>query len=353
MKTIKRELAHVGMFGSDGTVVTKQDLADVADTFDGKGPVTLGHKLADWMPKFGNTTHVELDASGDSLSGDLEINDVLSDAVDEKFYEDLSIGMKRRASDGKRYLHHVAFLGAVPPKIRDLKVFSDLGVEFYGDDEDVVLFTDAPQTATPSIVPPAPGPAAPSDTPQDVADALRRIADKGRAGWAFEDVTKALAELTSIATEMVINGAKIPDSLREPVQGFADQLSKIKTTGEAGKEEDVEAKEENERLKKELADSKAANLVTAKEGLKTAMEGRIPKAQQGLVLELADRLQDVDTIELADSESGTKEKVSSLEVLRRVLASIPKPVVEGRVDLGDGHEQTDGKPAARISFDKA
>ena len=68
MRTIKCELAHVGMFGSDGPVVTKQGLADVVDdTFDGKGPVTLSHKLADWMPKFGNTTHVELDASGDSL----------------------------------------------------------------------------------------------------------------------------------------------------------------------------------------------------------------------------------------------------------------------------------------------
>jgi hypothetical protein len=346
MKTIKRELVHVGMFGSDGTVVTKQDLADINETFDGKGPVTLGHKLVDWMPKFGNTTNVDLNASGESLAGKLEINDVLADAVDEKFYEDISIGMKRRASDGKRYLHHVAFLGAVPPKIRDLKTFSDLGIEFCGDDEGVVLFSDAQQA-------PAPDPAAPSDTPQDIADALRRIADKGRAGWAFEDVTKALAELTSIATEMLVNGAKIPDSLKDPMQNFADQLLKNKATGEAGKEEDVEAKEENERLKKELADSKAANLVTAKEGLKTAMEGRIPKAQQGLVLELADRLQDVDTIELADSESGTKEKVSGLEVLRRVLASIPKPVVEGRMNLGDGDEKPDGKPAVRISFDKA
>jgi hypothetical protein len=75
------------------------------------------------------------------------------------------------------------------------------------------------------------------------------------------------------------------------------------------------------------------------------MEGRIPKARQGLVLELADRLGDSECIELADDADPTKKtKVSSLEVLRRVVESIPKPVAEGRVDLGDPGESPEGKP---------
>jgi hypothetical protein len=338
MKTIKRELAHVGMFGSDGTKITKQDLADCAETFDGKCPVSLGHKLADYLPKFGNVSKVALTSDGESLSGDVELHDLLADAVDEKFYEDVSVGINTRKVDGKRYLHHLAYLGAVPPKIRDLKVFADLGAFYCGDDEGVVEFSEAPLAP---VLPPQPS--SPPDTPQDVADALRRIADKGRAGWAFEDVTKALAELTSIATEMLVNGAKIPDALREPVQAFADQIAQ--TAGPAGEEEDVELKEENEHLKQELADSKATVLASAKEGIKTAMEGRIPKARQGLVLELADRLGDSECIELADDADPTKKtKVSSLEVLRRVVESIPKPVAEGRVDLGDPGESPEGKP---------
>lgn len=144
MKTIKRELAHVGMFGQsgNGVQVTKQDLAEVASTFDGKAPISLGHKLADWMPKFGDVTKVELSADGESLSGELAVHDVLADAIDEKFYEHLSVGLPRRASDGKRYLHHVAFLGAIPPKIRDLKVFSDLGVLHFGDEAQQDVFAD-------------------------------------------------------------------------------------------------------------------------------------------------------------------------------------------------------------------
>jgi len=81
MKTIKRELAHIGMFGPDEIVITKAYLADCAETFDGKCPVSLGHKLADWMPKFGNVKSVELLENDESLSGDVEMHDELADAV--------------------------------------------------------------------------------------------------------------------------------------------------------------------------------------------------------------------------------------------------------------------------------
>ena len=343
MKKLKRELAHVGMFGQDGSGVrvTKEDLAEVAGTFDGFSPVTLGHELADWMPKFGTVTKVELANEGASLVGEMEINDVLSDAVDEKFYEHLSVGIPRRASDRKRYLHHVGFLGAVPPKIRDLKVFADLGVLCYSDADRADIFADEP----PAV--PQPG-----NAPEDIAAALQRIADKGRAGWPLQDALKALGELATMASEMLLSGAAIPDSLRKEMQNFADQLTSA--AGKAGKEENVGAQEENERLKKELADSRAVILTGAKEGIKTAMKGRIPAAKQGLVLELADRLVDAETIELADEADPTKkEQVSGLEVLRRVLESIPMPVTPGRESFADdGAGGKDKKPVA-VSFNKA
>jgi hypothetical protein len=334
MKTIKRELAHVGMFGQDGSgvLVTRQDLAEVAETFDGVSPITLGHELADWMPKFGDVKKIELSADGNSLSGELDINDVLADAVDEKFYDHISVGLPRRASDRKRYLHHVAFLGAVPPKIRDLKMFADLGVLNFSDEKSFDCFADAQ---------PAPAPAS-----DDIAVAIQRIADKGRAAWPLEETVKALSELTSLATEMIIGGATIPAALRDQMQTFADRIKHV--AGTAGKEEDVEVKEENDNLKKELADLRASGLAVAKEGIKAAMEGRIPKAKHGLVLELADRLGGAETIELSD-EDGSKEKVSSIEVLRRVLESIPKPVAEGRQDFGDQAEPDKPLDASKIA----
>ncbi|MCF7940436.1 MAG: hypothetical protein K9M84_02385 [Spirochaetia bacterium] len=46
------------------------------------------------------------------------MNELLSDAYDQGLYTGKSISLPARASDGKWYIHHLAFLGAVPPKIK-------------------------------------------------------------------------------------------------------------------------------------------------------------------------------------------------------------------------------------------
>ncbi len=318
MKTVKRELVHTGMFGPDGTVITKADLADCAETFDGKCPVSLGHKLADWMPKLGNVKSVGLQEDGESLVGDVEMHDELADAVDEKFYDDISVGIQTRKKDGKKYLHHLAFLGAIPPKVRDLKIFGDNLILGFGDDQ-VVSYSGKKEAA---------------DAPNtdQITEAIRRIADKGRSGWVLEDVLKALGELTAWCMEMVASGAKIPETLMQQLQQFSDEV-----TAKGGKEESVEdakLKEENDQLKKDLADSRARNIATAKTSLIQAMNGKIPKDKQDLVLSLADSLSGSEAIELSDAD-GKKEKVGPLDVLKRVIEAIPAPVREGRTDLGD------------------
>lgn len=322
MKTVKRELVHTGMFGPDGIVITKADLADCAQTYDGKCPVTLGHKLADWMPKFGNVKSVELSTDGESLSGDVEMHDDLADAVDEKFYDDISVGIQTRKKDGKKYLHHLAFLGAIPPKIRDLKVFSDIPTLCFGDD--VVSYSGKKEGAE-------------APTTDQITEAIRRIADKGRAGWALEDVLKALGDLTAWCMEMVASGAKIPDTLVQQLQQFSDAVA-----AKGGKEESVEdakLKEENTQLKQALADAKSANLASAKAGLVAAMDGKIPKGKQDLVLCLADALSGGEGIELSDN-TGKKEKVDPLDVLKRLIDALPATVKEGRTDLGDHEENS-------------
>jgi len=59
MKTVTRKLAYTEVFVPDGTIITKADLADYAETFDGKCPVSLGHKLADGLSSHARGTSDE------------------------------------------------------------------------------------------------------------------------------------------------------------------------------------------------------------------------------------------------------------------------------------------------------
>ncbi len=132
-KVLKRmELARTGSFGPDGAAVTLQNLQDVVDTFDGKCPVSLGHYMTkqDWWPSWGNVETIELvkDINGIDgvLHGDVSMQPVLAEAINSGFYTGWSISIPARASDNKRYLHHLAMLGSVPPKIRELKLLASV-----------------------------------------------------------------------------------------------------------------------------------------------------------------------------------------------------------------------------------
>ncbi len=322
MKTLKRELMHVGMFGADGTTVTKNDIAECAATFDGKCPIVIGHELADWMPKFGNVKKVSIQENGDSLVGDeIEIHDLLAEASndDNKFFDDISASIRRRASDGKRYLHHVAYLGAIPPKIRDLKVFSDLELLCLADDGAAV---NVDYRATKEA----------ADASADqVSEALRRISERGSAGWALKDVLSALGELTTWATEMFINGAQIPETLLQQMKNFADKKA---TEHKEDSVEDAKLKEENDKLKADLADANKTIRASVRTALTQAMNGKIPKGKQKLVLTLADSLAEGQPIELAD-EDGTVTKHTPIELLRQIIEAIPVAVQPGQEDFGD------------------
>lgn len=131
--TLKRlELARTGQFGVDGTELTLKDLKEAVETFEGTPPISIGHQMAkeDWFPRFGSILSVELTEDPDgvnaTLLGDVEMSEILAEAYDQGFYTGWSISLPQRGSDSKRYIHHLAFLGAMPPKIRDLKVIQEL-----------------------------------------------------------------------------------------------------------------------------------------------------------------------------------------------------------------------------------
>lgn len=147
------ELARVGKWGKNSDEITEKDLRDAVETFAGRMPVSIGHDAMyrDNAPKFGDILSVELSDDGKTLAGEVEFSKELDILYRDGKYDGWSVSLPRRAKDGKTYLHHLAFIGATPPKIPGLKElktfqFADGGevstFEFQGkmkeiDDEEV------------------------------------------------------------------------------------------------------------------------------------------------------------------------------------------------------------------------
>lgn len=282
MKPMKLEIARVGIFGQDGTVVTKDQLREVADTFTGRAPIVLGHRLADFMPAFGYVVGVQYNDESETLLGDVELTDVLADAYDTGYYRNWSIGIRRRAEDGKVYIHHLAMLGQQPPAIRDLNVIA--ASEAVNMDAEEYWTTSKPQ-----------------------AEAA-----------AAQEATQTDTNLSDAR-----NGA--------PQGGAADQTQH--------KEQDMS--EELKETQQKLTDAVARLRKGAKRNLLQAVEGKLPKDWHALVLELADRMPAEDAIELSDG-SGEKRQVSSLELLTEIFKAIPSPVAPGEADLSDDANRNQG-----------
>lgn len=129
-KLLRLEIAKTGTYGAGGNTITLQDLKDVIDTFDGKTPISLGHYMTkqDWWPSWGNVENIQLNESENGVDAtmvaDISVNEALAKAIKSGFYPGWSVSIPSRAADGKRYLHHLAFLGATPPAIRDLKIIA-------------------------------------------------------------------------------------------------------------------------------------------------------------------------------------------------------------------------------------
>jgi len=352
------ELAKVGIFGADGTPVTEVDLEDVAETFGGEVPITLGHTLADWMPAFGWVKGVEYDPEKKTLYGDIDLSDLLKDAFDAKLYKKWSVGIRHRANDGKCYLHHVAFLGAVPPKIRDLKILD--GKMFMADVDETWTF-DLADTSKP----PALSSLEVVDRSWDVSEARKRVFEKygieglkayclyrdpeadpeNKTAYKFlvvdivNDKPVIIAKALSAALAYLhgARGANIPEEVLRVVEPKVKRLLEKKKKEEAMKDNIKEKKEFADAIKpyeERLKDLEAKLKAEKKEALKQAIEGKLPKEKHGLVLELADRLSFEESIELAD-ENGRKHKVSAIDLLIDIFKAIPLLVEPGQKNMGD------------------
>lgn len=289
MKIRKRELAKAGIFGSiDNPVVVKEsELEEIAETFSDikKAPIKLGGHWTENRPRLGNVISVTYDKKTKTLSGEVEEQDELSAAVDAGYYPDVSIGAKQRASDGKMYLHHLAYLGDEPPQVKDLESglaenLSESEKQIAASDEkDVLLF---PATSEKQFYL--------SDTSDSVKPKEEKINDGG--------------------------------------------LSMTEEEIKAMQAENERLKAENESKTKMLSDSMAAARERDKEALRKAAEGKVTQPQLESLMALADSFQDGKTIELSDTD-GKKKTENPVAVLAGIFASLKPKVEEGALNLSD------------------
>ncbi len=314
MKMRKRELAKPGIYGSvdNPIVVTEAELKEIAETFGEikKAPISLsGHYPDPQAPRLGNVVAVEYDEKTKTLSGTVEEQEVLSQAVDDGFYADVSIGGKRRASDGKMYLHHLAYLGEEPPAVKDL--VKGITESLSGETSDVAASEGSADVVYPS---PSAGTLSLSDPIQKTNHNIKKESqmDPGE----IEKLKAELEEEKKKNSQLTVKVDEYKKKLGELAEKYPD--------------ENLELSDSDPRVSALMSQLRGGK----KAALFKAAEGVIPKGQSELLGSLADSLSLSSNLELSDKE-GKKEQISALDALTRLVESLPKPVTEGRLHLSD------------------
>ena len=287
------QLARVGKFGQDGAEITKADLAEVVETFTPKRPVTIGHDGAktDTEPKFGDVFTVALAKGGDELNGEVAFRPEVEGLYSDGYYDGWSVSIPRRASDGKRYLHHLAILGATPPKIPGLEELSAVDIN-YGDGDVVANFQFS-------------GKIPEEEEKVDPKEMQRKI----------DDLTAENAALKKTpAGAVAVDPAATASSEPSKDAAFADQMKKVQG---------------------ELLDSRVNNF----EG---RLKGKIPAGILPKARELAKHIGEADAFEFSDGDK--KRSIRPIELLEEVLTAWPTANLGPRGNDYSDAVGSDGKP---------
>jgi len=324
MKIRKREIAKVGIFGTKDNpqIVTENELKEIAETFQEikKAPISLsGHWPDASSPRLGNVVNVSYDETTKTLTGEIEEEDTLAEAVDAGYYPDVSIGARQRASDSKMYLHHLAYLGEEPPAIKDLvkEIKEDLGIAA----SDKGLSRRFPSTSEKQLYL--------SDTPPE----------------SQKHENKMAMEPSSASGN---GGGDCSPKPNEEVNVTEQEAQILRVKNEELEAENKKLQDEN---KLALSDSEKKMKEADRERLKTAMESKkIPNPIREKALRLCDALDNAKTIELSDSEAPEgKRKVSTVDCLIELVNSFTPAVTEGAMNLSDGDDES-ASNAKQINF---
>lgn len=313
-KLIRLQIARTGVFGADGRTITLQDLQDVVDTFDGKAPISLGHYAArqDWMPSWGNVENLMLEVDGEgggTLVADISVRSELWDAIKSGFYPGWSVSIPPKP-DGKHYLHHLAFLGAMPPAIRDLRIIrtadgddapegitSEDGHEFEPDVSAVYSYADFPEEGRAQEV---------------VSDEEQGGGDGGGGGTGSDEDDGAGG--TDDGQEDPPEPG--PNDFSDPPQGQDPQVDKT------------------------VAKARKAYAASVRASLDKAMEGRVNPALRKKVHEFAD--QAVASWDFSDDA----EEPAIITLFKEILEGMGKAPRPGRMDFSDQPEEKAGRTAS-------
>ncbi|MCL2721750.1 MAG: hypothetical protein FWD47_10490 [Treponema sp.] len=318
MKIRTREIAKVGIFGSKDNpqIVTEKDLQEIAETFSEikKAPISLsGHWPDASSPRLGNVVGVSYDEHNKTLIGEIEEDDALADSVDAGYYPDVSIGARQRASDGKMYLHHLAYLGEEPPAIKDLvkEIKEDLGI----------AAADAVQS--------------------------RRLPSPSEKQFYLSDTPpENFLKENSTSSE-----SKLPEEAGDSTNTHTEVSKVTEQEAQALREENERLQKEAEQNKLALSDAENSKKEADRQRLKTAMDNsKMPNPIREKALRLCDALDNGKTIELSDSEAPEgKRKVSAVDCLIELVSAYPKQVELGAMNLSDG-EDAASADSKRINF---
>lgn len=318
MKTRTRELAKPGIYGTvdNPIIVSEKELREIAETFSDikKAPVSLnGHWPDASKPRLGNVVSVTFDETKKTLLGTVEEHDNLAQAVEEGFFPDVSIGGKRRASDGKMYLHHLAYLGEEPPAVKNL--ISDI-LENLNPDDEIAASDRAGVIRLPSH----------TSHQLVLSDPILSTmpSNEGTKKEPKEEPMRTLEEAEAELKAEKENTAKLTAEVEKMKVMLEELAEKYPDEGIALSDADPRVS----RLMTELRQNKRDQIIKK-------AEGKLPKGKEGVLLALADSLTTSQSLELSDGQQ--KKKVSQLDVLGEFLDILPSPVKEGRMDLSDGN----------------
>ena len=265
----------------------------------------------------GNVVAVSWDENAKVLTGTIEEQDALADAVDQGYFPDCSIGAKRRAQDGRMYLHHLAYLGEEPPAIKDLVEGIEqslAGPALAASDKAGVVNLPSARAARLNL----------SDLATINSEPVMLA---GLAGGNPEPKEGPMRTLEQAEAELVTEKARTT-ALGEETGKLKQQLAGL---AEKYPDAGIALSDADPRvgvLIKQLRDGKKAEVMKA-------ATGKLPKGKEQLLVALSDSLSASAAIELSDGEAGAKRSLSQLDLLAGLLEAIPSPVAEGRLQLSD------------------
>jgi len=294
-------LCRTGTFGQDGSTITEKDIDELVETFPGRRPpVAIGHSMAydDKMPQFGSILDVfkVKKKQGVELVGDVKLIEAMDKVYEEGAYQGWSVSIPKEAATGKRYLHHLALCGSVPPKIPGLV---EVGVS-YGDKEEKEIFSyeDSIEYKEDSM----------TDEEKKKMEAL----EKENA-----DIKKELEDLKKQA------GGKTEPPSGEKSKEFAD------------------LEKRHEELMKKFEANEAAGRKGRLESFMKAVADRVPAGVKAKVNALAEQLVAIPAFNYAD---GDKEvEGCALNMFEDVLMASPAPVKTGSAGFNYSDAGSDGK----------